>query len=99
MNSKTNQKINQVSEKTLVIGIDIAKRTHYACAVDDRGCVLQKSFLSRKNIHPTDGIGRKQSLLSASTPDQPSSSRIECHNLNALITFFVRRSVDRLKKR
>jgi len=44
MNSKTNQKINQVSEKTLVIGIDIAKRTHYACAVDDRGCVLQKSF-------------------------------------------------------
>ena len=43
MNSKTNQKINQVSEKTLVIGIDIAKRTH-ACAVDDRGCVLQKTF-------------------------------------------------------
>ncbi|WP_422655554.1 hypothetical protein [Lysinibacillus sp. UBA6686] len=40
MNSKTNQKINQVSEKTLVIGIDIAKRTHYACAVDVRGYVL-----------------------------------------------------------
>ncbi|OZS77774.1 IS110 family transposase, partial [Tetzosporium hominis] len=44
MNSKTNEKINQVSEKTLVIGIDIAKRTHFACAVDDRGRVLQKSF-------------------------------------------------------
>jgi len=44
MNSNTNQKINQVSEKTLVIGIDIAKRTHYACAVDERGRVLQKSF-------------------------------------------------------
>ncbi|WP_147536292.1 IS110 family transposase [Bacillus marasmi] len=39
-----NQKINQVTEKTLVIGIDIAKRTHYACFVDDRGRVLQKSF-------------------------------------------------------
>ncbi|AVK84674.1 hypothetical protein C3943_14415 [Lysinibacillus sp. B2A1] len=41
MNSKTKQKINQVSEKTLVIGIDIAKRTHNACAVEDRGCMLK----------------------------------------------------------
>lgn len=44
MHFNTNQKINQVSEKILVIGIDIAKRTHYAYAVDERGRVLQKSF-------------------------------------------------------
>ncbi|MED3795445.1 IS110 family transposase [Niallia alba] len=44
MNFKQNQKINQVTERTLVVGIDIAKRTHYACFVDDRGRVLQKSF-------------------------------------------------------
>ena len=44
MNFKQNQKINQVTEKTLVVGIDIAKRTHYACFVDDRGRVLRKSF-------------------------------------------------------
>lgn len=44
MNFNTNEKINQVSENTLVIGIDIAKRKHYACAVDDRGRILQKSF-------------------------------------------------------
>jgi transposase len=44
MDFKQNQKINQVTENTLVIGIDIAKRTHYACFVDDRGRVLQKSF-------------------------------------------------------
>lgn len=44
MDFKQNQKINQVTEKTLVVGIDIAKRTHYACFVDDRGRVLQKSF-------------------------------------------------------
>ncbi|MBM7701115.1 hypothetical protein JOD25_003481, partial [Kurthia huakuii] len=31
MNFNTNEKINQVSENTLVIGIDIAKRKHYAC--------------------------------------------------------------------
>ncbi|UYZ21708.1 IS110 family transposase [Mesobacillus jeotgali] len=44
MDFKQNQKINQVTEKTLVVGIDIAKLTHYACFVDDRGRVLQKSF-------------------------------------------------------
>lgn len=44
MNSNTNEKINQVSESTLVIGIDIAKSKHFACAIDDRGRVLQKSF-------------------------------------------------------
>ena len=44
MNSNTNQKINQVTENTLVIGIDIAKKKHYACAIDERGRVLQKSF-------------------------------------------------------
>ncbi len=44
MNSNTNHKINQVSETTLVIGIDIAKQKHFACAMDDRGRVLEKSF-------------------------------------------------------
>lgn len=44
MNRNMNEKINQVTETTLVIGIDIAKRKHYACAMDDRGRVLQKSF-------------------------------------------------------
>lgn len=44
MNSNMNQKINQVTENTLVIGIDIAKHKHYACAIDERGRVLQKSF-------------------------------------------------------
>ncbi|MFZ0446756.1 MAG: IS110 family transposase, partial [Bacillus sp. (in: firmicutes)] len=39
-----NHKINQVTEKTLVVGIDIAKRTHFACFVDVRGRVLQKAF-------------------------------------------------------
>lgn len=44
MNHITNQKINQVTEQTLVVGIDIAKRKHYACVVDERGRILQKSF-------------------------------------------------------
>lgn len=44
MNRNMNHKINQVTDKTLVVGIDIAKRKQYACAIDDRGRVLQKSF-------------------------------------------------------
>lgn len=44
MNNTRNQRVNQVSETTLVIGIDIAKRTHYACAVDYRGFELSKSY-------------------------------------------------------
>ncbi|WP_096199813.1 IS110 family transposase [Bacillus sp. FJAT-45350] len=44
MDFKQNQKINQVTEETLVVGIDIAKRTHFSCFVDDRGRILQKSF-------------------------------------------------------
>ena len=44
MNFNTNEKINQVSENTLVVGIDIAKHKHFACAIDDRGRMLEKSF-------------------------------------------------------
>ncbi|PUB04677.1 hypothetical protein C8K15_1061, partial [Paenisporosarcina sp. OV554] len=31
MQFKCNEKINQVTENTLVVGMDIAKRVHYAC--------------------------------------------------------------------
>ena len=44
MHSKTNDKINQVTEHTLVIGMDIAKHTHYAVFVDERGRELEKAF-------------------------------------------------------
>lgn len=44
MNSKLNDKLNQVTENTLIVGMDFAKRTHYACFVDERGRVLEKAF-------------------------------------------------------
>lgn len=44
MNFTQNNKINQVTNQTLVIGMDIAKRTHYACMIDERGLLLKKSF-------------------------------------------------------
>ncbi|TQR16228.1 IS110 family transposase [Psychrobacillus vulpis] len=44
MHSKMNNKINQVTENTLVVGMDIAKHVHYACFVDERGRVIKKAF-------------------------------------------------------
>lgn len=44
MNSISNKKINQVTDQTLVVGMDIAKKKHYACFVDERGRVLKKPF-------------------------------------------------------
>jgi transposase len=60
---KQNQKINQVTENTLVVGIDIAKRKHFACFIDDRGRVLQKSF---PVLQSNDGFERfYESILTA----------------------------------
>lgn len=42
MNNKQNDKINQVTEETLVVGIDIGGSTHYARAFDWRGIELSK---------------------------------------------------------
>src|SRR5690606_35134143 len=44
MNFISNKKINQVTDQTLSVGMDIAKKKHYACFVDERGRVLKKSF-------------------------------------------------------
>jgi transposase len=44
MNYKQNQKINQVKESTLVVGIDIGSTTQYARAFDWRGIELGKVF-------------------------------------------------------
>ncbi|HFK1410270.1 TPA: transposase, partial [Bacillus cereus] len=44
MDCNQNEKINQVTEMTLVIGMDIAKRTHYASFIDVRGRALKKAF-------------------------------------------------------
>jgi len=42
MNQKQNQRITRISEKTLVVGADIAKKIHVARAVDFRGIELGK---------------------------------------------------------
>lgn len=44
MNCKQNEKINQIKESTLVVGIDIGSTTHYARVFDWRGIELAKIF-------------------------------------------------------
>ncbi len=44
MNSKQNERINQVKTETLVVGIDIGSTTHYARAFDWRGMELGNVF-------------------------------------------------------
>lgn len=50
MNFTQNQKINQVSEQTLVIGIDIASELNYARAFDWRGLEKDKVFKFFNNL-------------------------------------------------
>jgi transposase len=59
LNRNTNDKINQVSEKTLVIGIDIAKRKHYAYAIDDRGRELAKAFPFNQSLSGFTGFYKR----------------------------------------
>lgn len=44
MSITQNEKISQVKDTTLVVGIDISSETHYARAFDWRGLELAKVF-------------------------------------------------------
>ena len=55
MNCKQNQRINQVEETSLVVGIDIGSTNHYARAFDWRGIELARIF---KFSNSGEGFGR-----------------------------------------
>ena len=55
MNCKQNQRINQVEETSLVVGIDIGSTNHYARAFDWRGIELARIF---KFGNSGEGFGR-----------------------------------------
>lgn len=54
MKQKQNQRITRITEKTLVVGVDIAKRLHVARAVDFRGIELGKDC-----VFSNDEVGLK----------------------------------------
>ena len=49
MNYTQNDKIEQVADTTLVVGVDIGSQTHYARAFDNRGKELTKKVFSFGN--------------------------------------------------
>jgi len=51
--NKQNQRINRISETTLVIGTDIAKHTHVARAFNYRGIELGKRCLFQNDDNGT----------------------------------------------
>ena len=55
MNCQQNQKINQVEETSLVVGIDIGSTYHYARAFDWRGIELARIF---RFSNSSEGFGR-----------------------------------------
>ena len=51
MNYKQNEKIIQVTEKTLVVGVDIAKELHYARLFNYRRIELDKVISFRNDLN------------------------------------------------
>ena len=49
MNYTQNEKIEQVTDSTMVVGVDIGSQIHYARAFDNRGCELTKRIFSFHN--------------------------------------------------
>ena len=52
MNYKQNEKIEQVTDVTLVVGVDIGSETHFARAFDNRGReITKKVFKFSSNLN------------------------------------------------
>lgn len=58
MNCSQNEKLNQVTENTLVIGVDIAHETQWARAFDWRGVEFGKVFRFENNKEGFEAFGR-----------------------------------------
>lgn len=58
MNCKLNEKINQVEEISLVVGIDIGSTTHYARAFDWRKVELGKVFKFNNTLEGFEALSR-----------------------------------------
>ncbi len=50
MDFTQNKRLMQITENTLIIGVDIAKHKHVARAIDDRGIDLTKRFVFHNTL-------------------------------------------------
>ncbi|HZJ82769.1 MAG TPA: IS110 family transposase [Clostridia bacterium] len=72
MNYTQNEKIMSITEKTLVVGVDIAKEIHYARAFDYRGIELAKVFRFENTREGLEAF--KEWLASLAKEEDKSSS-------------------------
>jgi len=57
MKNTQNEKILQIKNETLVVGIDIGKETHYARAFDNRGIELAKLLRFSNTAQGYESLG------------------------------------------
>lgn len=56
MDFTQNKRLMQITENTLIIGVDIAKHKHVARAIDDRGIDLTKRFVFHNTLEGFNGF-------------------------------------------
>ena len=66
MHCNQNEKINQVKDSTLVVGIDIGSTTHYARAFDWRGLELGKIFKFSNSLEGFQSLKEWMGMMSDS---------------------------------
>ena len=59
MKNQTNKKLERITATTLILGIDIAKKEHWARFVDYRGLEINKALLIRNTLEGYKGIVTK----------------------------------------
>ena len=67
MNCTQNEKLNQVSEQSIVVGVDIASETHYARAFDWRGVELGKVFKFENSMEGFQSFSKWVDILKKKT--------------------------------
>lgn len=50
MKNSNEEKLKQVGEKVMIVGVDIGKRKHYAVCMNSRGFILENSFEFSNNL-------------------------------------------------
>ena len=56
MRNRANQKLEEITITTLIVGIDIAKTTHYARFTDYRGIEIGKAVMFKSNQEGFEAI-------------------------------------------
>ena len=83
MSITQNEKIRQVTEETMVVGVDIASETHYARVFDNRGIEFGRVFSFGSNREGFEQFSARVSKLMADTGKTTVIVGADCLRLKA----------------